>query len=241
VLAGYGATSLVRSRRWPLWIAFAAPGIPLVANWTAADRARGDGATVPRIVASSLLSDAPRNALLFVAGDNDTYPLWYLQQVEQVRQDVTVVTIPLLPADWYVAELARRTRLEWPADGGIAGARWQHQETAARIAEAARAAGRPVAASPSVPGEERALLGSRWTMSGTVYVSSARADGSALAGVMMPAVGSVAVRPQSRKRAALPDDVSASMLRLLECRRIGSLAAGQSALRDSLEVSCNLR
>ena len=44
-------------------------------------------------------------------GDNDTYPLWYLQQAEGTRKDVTVVTVPLLPAKWYRAELARRYKL----------------------------------------------------------------------------------------------------------------------------------
>ena len=49
--------------------------------------------------------------MLFVAGDNDTYPLWYLQQVEGTRKDVTIVTLPLLGAEWYRSELSRRYKL----------------------------------------------------------------------------------------------------------------------------------
>ncbi|MEO7455501.1 MAG: DUF2723 domain-containing protein, partial [Gemmatimonadaceae bacterium] len=157
--AGYGAVHALTARRWPHAFALLLPCVPLVANWTAADRARGDGATAPREVASALLASAPPNAVLFLAGDNDSYPLWYLQQVEGVRTDVTTVTFPLLPAEWYEAELARRTRLHWPSSGVVPGAKWQHEELAARIAESARVAGRPVAVSPSLPAAERALLG----------------------------------------------------------------------------------
>jgi hypothetical protein len=244
LFAGYGALAFARARRWPAWVALASAVVPLTANWTANDRARSDGATAARDVAVALLNSAPRNAILFVAGDNDTYPLWYLQTVEGVRTDVMPVTLPLLPAEWYGDEIARRTRLRWRSGGFVPGAQWAHQELAAHIAQAARESGRPVVASPSVPAKERALLGSAWRLTGTVYLSAGAADGSndppiidslSDAGFVAPKV------PLRGRKSTLPDDVSASMLGLLECGRLGGLPAGRSPLRDSLELRCNLR
>jgi len=244
LFAGYGALALARERQWPRWIVLASAVVPLVANWAANDRPRSDGATAAREVASALLGSAPPNAMLFVAGDNDTYPLWYLQQVEGVRTDVTVVTLPLLPADWYGAEIARRTGLRWRNEGFVAGAQWAHQELAAHIAEAARAAKRPVVASPSVPARERALLGSGWRLEGTSYVSSAAANGSVQPPVIDSLSDSLFAHAKVSRRgrsATLPDDVSESMLGLLECGRLGRLPPGSSAARESLELRCNLR
>ena len=244
VFAGYGALAVVRARAWPAWLVLSVVVIPLVANWTANDRPRGAGATAARDVALALLTSAPGNAMLFVAGDNDTYPLWYLQQVEHVRTDVTPVTIPLLPADWYGAEIGRRTGLRWPAAGVVPGARWQHQELAAKIAESARRSGRPVAVSPSLTSSERALLGSRWALAGAVYVASGPADGSKVPPTIDHQEAPLAVRalaPRRRARATLPDDVSEMMFSLLDCYRLGRLSQGKSPERDSLEVRCNVR
>jgi hypothetical protein len=244
LFAGYGALAFARARRWPRWVVLASAMVPLVANWAANDRARSDGATAAREVASALLASAPRNAMLFVAGDNDTYPLWYLQQVEDVRRDVTVVTLPLLPAEWYGQEIVRRTGLRWRTSGFVPGAQWAHQELAAHIAEAARAAGRPVVTSPSVPARERALLGSAWRLAGTVYLSSAGANGS----VEQPIIDSLsdagtarAKVPTHGRHATLPDDVSESMLGLLDCGQLARVPKGSSPARESLELRCNLR
>jgi hypothetical protein len=58
--------------------------------------------------ARDVLEPLPPQALLLTNGDNDTFPLWYLQQVEGVRTDVTVVNLPLTNRDSYVAQLRRR-------------------------------------------------------------------------------------------------------------------------------------
>jgi hypothetical protein len=58
-----------------------------------------------------MLAKVPPSGILLALGDNDTYPLWYLQQVEGTRKDVTIVTLPLLGAEWYRSELARRYKL----------------------------------------------------------------------------------------------------------------------------------
>ncbi|MEP6989792.1 MAG: DUF2723 domain-containing protein [bacterium] len=244
MFAGYGALALVRARRWPAWSALAVALVPLAGNLAATDRRLGDEATAPRRVAAALLDNAPRNAVLFVAGDNDTYPLWYLQDVEAHRTDVTLVTVPLLPADWYDAEIARRTGLRWPASEHVDGARWQHEERAALIARAARAAGRPVAASAALAARQRALLGSGWHLRGPEYVSSGAASG----GGQLPLVDAasapagwhpLALTGAGRER--LPDDVSRIMLGLLDCPRLAAVAAMHSASRDSLESRCNFR
>jgi hypothetical protein len=92
-----------------------------------------------------ILSKAPRRAVVFAYGDNDTYPVWYMQQVERYRTDVTTVTIPLLGASWYRAELARRDSL-------LDRDRVEHwrgyDATLASICAEARAAGRSIVARP---------------------------------------------------------------------------------------------
>jgi hypothetical protein len=244
LFAGYGALVFARARRWPVWIATAVVIIPVVGNWTANDRQHGQGGEVPRDVATALLSSAPRGAMLFVAGDNDSYPLWYMQRVEGLRPDVTLVTVPLLPADWYAEEIARRTGLRWPASEHVTGAMWQHEERAALIARAARAAGRPVSVSPALPAAERALLGSGWRLAGAVYVSSGAADGSHLPPLIDSSSAPAGWRmsgPRDAPGTRLPDDVSAMMLSLLDCPRLARLPPGPSASRDSLEVRCNFR
>ena len=244
LFVGYGALAFARRRRWPLWVAATIAVLPIVGNWSASNRRSGDGASAPRAVALALLSSTPPHTLLFVAGDNDTYPLWYLQRVEGMRPDVTVVTMPLLPADWYVEEIARRTGLRWPASEHVEGARWQHEERAALMARAARQAGWPVAVSTGLPAAERRLLGSGWRLRGATYLSS----GPASRDNDPPVIDSASVppgwqhsAPRTRRGARVPDDVSTVMLALLDCGRMRELAPGRSATRDSLEVSCNFR
>src|SRR5467141_2056866 len=79
--------------------------IPLWGNNLTASR---KGETLARDFAFDLLQSVEPYGVLVTAGDNDTFPLWYAQEVEHVRQDVTVVNLSLANTDWYVRQLQRR-------------------------------------------------------------------------------------------------------------------------------------
>ena len=87
------------------------PFAPALLNWTAVDRRTDAVEMRARLDAGDMLRKVPPSGVFLALGDNDTYPLWYLQQGEQQRKDVTVVAVPLLGAKWYRAELARRYKL----------------------------------------------------------------------------------------------------------------------------------
>jgi len=58
--------------------------------------------------AKNYLNSCEENAILFTNGDNDTYPLWYAQNVENYRTDVRVINLSLLPTEWYSSALRRK-------------------------------------------------------------------------------------------------------------------------------------
>jgi len=76
--------------------------IPLVLNWPWTSRA-GDYSA--RDWAYNLLMSVEPYGVLFTNGDNDTFPLWYLQEVEGIRKDVTVIVTSYLNIDWYALQL----------------------------------------------------------------------------------------------------------------------------------------
>jgi len=83
--------------------------IPLAFNWAWASRA-GDYAA--RDWAYDLLMSVEPYGIIFTNGDNDTFPLWYLQEVEGLRQDVTVIVGQYLFTSWYPKQLQALTRPE---------------------------------------------------------------------------------------------------------------------------------
>lgn len=81
--------------------------LPLVLNWNRADRT-GDYSA--RDWAYNLLQSVEPYGVLFTNGDNDTFPLWYAQEVEHIRQDVTVIVHSYLGTNWYPKQLRDLTR-----------------------------------------------------------------------------------------------------------------------------------
>ncbi|MGH7607514.1 MAG: protein O-mannosyl-transferase family, partial [Gemmatimonadales bacterium] len=114
----FSGIGLVRVlRRWwraappPRGVLAAAAGVallPFALNFSAASRRHGPDVTVARDFAYNLLQSVEPYGVLFTNGDNDTFPVWYLQEVEGVRQDVTLINLSLANLDWYLEQLVTR-------------------------------------------------------------------------------------------------------------------------------------
>jgi hypothetical protein len=81
------------------------PGIMAKENWDDHDRS---GRYIARDLAKNYLSSCAPGAILFTYGDNDTFPLWYVQEVEGFRTDVRVVNLSLLGTDWYIDQMKKK-------------------------------------------------------------------------------------------------------------------------------------
>jgi hypothetical protein len=123
VKVGLETFDLPTTRSWllasPLMIvAF----IPLFANWKASSRA---GQTDTADFAIDLLNSVEPYGILVTVGDNDTFPLWYAQDVLGIRKDVIVANTSLLNTDWYTRQLIRRPVVEYDEANGPAAWRGQ--------------------------------------------------------------------------------------------------------------------
>ena len=103
-MAGYAAAGLCF---------LAVPVLMGSQEWDDHDRSKK---TLPRDIGKDYLESCPKNAILFSFGDNDTYPLWYAQEVEGIRPDVRVMNYSLFATDWYINELRYKVNESAPVD-----------------------------------------------------------------------------------------------------------------------------
>lgn len=82
------------------------PGVMAQQNWDDHDRS---GRYNTLNIAKNYLNSCTPNAILFTNGDNDTFPLWYAQEVEGIRTDIKIVNLSLFNTDWYVDQMRRKT------------------------------------------------------------------------------------------------------------------------------------
>lgn len=78
------------------------PGFALADNYFESDRSKN---YYPKIYSENMLNTCEKDAILFTSGDNDTFPLWCVQEVYGIRKDVRVVNLSLFNTDWYVYQM----------------------------------------------------------------------------------------------------------------------------------------
>ncbi|HEY6143258.1 MAG TPA: DUF2723 domain-containing protein [Flavobacterium sp.] len=114
---GFGVYALYESARDYLTPKLAGPiviGASLLAvpvlmacqNWDDHDRSGKYTATA---LAKAYLNSCDKDAILFTIGDNDTFPLWYAQEIEHIRTDVKIVNTSLFMTDWYIDQMKTKT------------------------------------------------------------------------------------------------------------------------------------
>ena len=84
----------------------AVPSLMAFENWDDHDRSNR---YTTRLNAQAYLESCDPNAILFTIGDNDTFPLWYMQEVEGIRTDIKLVNTSLFQTDWYIDQMKRAT------------------------------------------------------------------------------------------------------------------------------------
>ncbi len=100
---------------------FAVPVLMGTQNWDDHDRS---GRYLARDVASDYLNSCAPDAILFSNGDNDTFPLWYAQEVEGIRTDIRVCNLMLLNTDWYINQMKSRTYASAPLPVSLPGKKY---------------------------------------------------------------------------------------------------------------------
>ncbi len=95
---------------------FAVPVLMASENWDDHNRS---GRFTARDFAYNYLNSCEKDAIIFTNGDNDTFPLWYAQEVENIRTDVRVVNLSYLGADWYIEQMQRKAYESDPLPFGM--------------------------------------------------------------------------------------------------------------------------
>jgi hypothetical protein len=89
----------------------ASPVLLAAENWNDHDRSNKDSALT---MAKAYLDSCEPNAILFTIGDNDTFPLWYMQEIEGYRKDIRIVNTSLFMTDWYIDQMKMKTHNSEP-------------------------------------------------------------------------------------------------------------------------------
>lgn len=89
----------------------ASPVVLAAQNWDDHDRSNKDTAYT---MAKAYLDSCEPNAILFTIGDNDTFPLWYMQEIEGYRTDIRIVNTSLFMTDWYIDQMKMKTHNSEP-------------------------------------------------------------------------------------------------------------------------------
>ena len=84
----------------------AVPALMAQQNWDDHDRSNR---YTSHLNAKAYLDSCAENAIMFTIGDNDTFPLWYLQEVENYRTDIKLINTSLFATDWYIDQMKRKT------------------------------------------------------------------------------------------------------------------------------------
>jgi hypothetical protein len=84
----------------------AVPTLMASENWDDHDRSNR---YTTRLNAQAYLESCDQNSIMFTIGDNDTFPLWYMQEVEGIRTDIKLVNTSLFATDWYIDQMKRKT------------------------------------------------------------------------------------------------------------------------------------
>ncbi len=100
----------------------AVPALMAKEEWNDHDRSHR---TIARDFAYNYLNSCAPNAILFTNGDNDTFPLWYAQEVEGIRTDVRVICLELLNTDWYIDQLVHKAYDSDPVPFSLTKAQYQ--------------------------------------------------------------------------------------------------------------------
>ena len=236
--AGYGAARLA-SGRGIAWLGVVVACLPIALNWRVTNRRREPEASLAHVAARAWLAPLPARAVLVTGGDNDSFPLWYLQLVEGVRPDVAVITAPLVGADWYRGEIAARHGL-LPLDATTS--RMTQAQRLRALANQAARAGRPLVVSAFVDSARRAQLASAWRFDGLAFHADSSEPGTRLDVRHAAEVSRlIPARVLEREPLDTPDRAPRFIARTLRCPSLVARSEVDNRLADSLDSTCNLR